>query len=160
MWAQNRRILVRGNNPTLCGKWIDNGGPAWGKQLRFCPWMNKQQQGRELEVHEPSAQSWESRISCVSDGSRFSPAIVKSTRVECACGWGLTVLPHPFLDNNCLNSQQRFLMKVVGNKTREEDTWVFSHWPRFNDFPTLILVKIMPLSHFSCCDRSWSGSFN
>ena len=56
------------------------------KQLRFCLWMNKQQEGRELEVCEPSAQSWESRIAYVSDGSRFSPAIVKSTRVECACG--------------------------------------------------------------------------
>ena len=28
------------------------------KQLRFCPWMNKQQEGRELEVREPSAQLW------------------------------------------------------------------------------------------------------
>ena len=28
------------------------------KQLRFCLWMKKQQEGRELEVREPSAQSW------------------------------------------------------------------------------------------------------
>ena len=29
--------------------------------------------------------------------------------------------------------------------------------PRFDNFPTLILVKIMPLSHFSCRDLSWLG---
>ena len=37
---------------------------------------------------------------------------------------------------------------------------IFPYWPRFDNFPTLILVKIMPLSHFSCYDRSWSGLFN
>ena len=46
----------------------------------------QQQEGGGLEVREPSAQSWESRIPYVSDGSRFPPTIVKSTRVECVCG--------------------------------------------------------------------------
>ena len=67
--------------------------------------------------------------------------------VECACGWGRTVLPHPFLDNNFLNFQQRFLMKVVGIKTRKMTHGFFPHWPKLTIFPhILILVKIMPHS--------------
>ena len=37
-------------------------------------------------------------------------------------------------------------MKVVGIKQGNMAHGFFSHWPRFNNFPTLILVKIMPLS--------------
>ena len=46
---------------------------------------------------------------------------------------------------NCLNHQQPFLMKVVGIKQGNMAHGFFSHWQRFNNFPTLILVKIMPL---------------
>ena len=33
------------------------------KQLRFCQWMNKQQEGRELELPPPSAQSGREKMS-------------------------------------------------------------------------------------------------
>ena len=76
---------------------------------------------------------------------------------------GLTVLPPHSQNNNCHNFPQlqvEILNDRGWNKTKQEDTWVISLiGPWFDNFPTLILVKIMPLSHFSCCDRSWSGYF-
>ena len=37
------------------------------KQLCFCPWMNKQQGGREIAVRGCSAQSWRVKSLCVDE---------------------------------------------------------------------------------------------
>ena len=122
------------------------------KQLRFCPWMNKQQEERENWKCVSLQHSCGEKKICVRGWTTKS-------WVECACGWGLIVLPPHFQDHNYLNHQHPFLMKVVGIKQRKKTYGFFSHWPRLTISPTPILVKIMPLSHFSCRDRSWLGSF-
>ena len=54
------------------------------EQLRLC--ANEQtMEGCELECMSVLHKCGEKKL-CVSDGSHFSPAIVKSTRVEYACG--------------------------------------------------------------------------
>ena len=55
--------------------------------------------------------------------------------VECACGKGLTVLPHPLPDHNCLNYQPKFLMEVVGVKQGKKTHGFSPHWPRFDKIP-------------------------
>ena len=66
------------------------------------------------------------------------------------CMWVRTDNPATPLpkDHNCLNHQQPFLMKVVGNKIKgRRHMGIFPQWPRFDKFPhILILGKIMPLS--------------
>ena len=58
-----------------------------------------------------------------------------------------TPLPKQLTAITSLSCQQKLLIEGGWDKTKEEDTWVFLSWPKFNNFPhILILVKIMPLS--------------
>ena len=103
-----------------------------------------------------SARRGKSGIACLSEDGGFFHCEVNRGGV---CVWvrtdsSATPLPKTI---NCLNPPAVFLNESGWNKTEEEDTWVFLSLAKVENFPTLILVKIMPLSHFSCRDRSWSG---
>ena len=147
IWAQNRRIPVHGNNPTL-----------WGNEQTM---EVLREENNSVFVRGWTNNNKDVNWKCVSlQHSRG--------RVEFPAWVMAVVFPQPFWSQprwsvrvgedwqschptpktiNYLNHQHPFFNESGWNKTGEEDTWVFlPHWPRFDKFPTLILVKIMPLS--------------
>ena len=56
------------------------------KKLLFCPWMNNNRKDANWKCVSLQHSRGKIRIAFVSDDNHFFPAIVKSTRVECACG--------------------------------------------------------------------------
>ena len=128
------------------------------KQLRFCPWMTKQQGGREIAVRgcfsnswsqekclretqnrqepvreEKQTKSWVSGIACVSEVNRGG-----------VCMWVRTDSPATPLPQQLTSSTTscNYLMRVVGRR----HMGFSSQCQSLTISPTLILVKIMPLS--------------
>ena len=77
---------------------------------------------------------------------------------------GLTVLPPHSQNNNCHNFPQlpAEILNEGGwvRQAKKTHGYFLSLAQGLTISPTLILVKIMPLSHFSFRNPSWSGSFN
>ena len=136
------------------------------KQLCFFP-VDEQSTGRTQNFSAwVFSNSWREEENSAWVKSAFFLSIQKSTMggvcVEAWTDIPATPLPKQLTAITSLNYQQKLLTEGGWNKTKEDDTWVFPPFgSRVDKFPhILILVKIMPLSHFCHTDRSWLGSFN
>ena len=116
---KQKNTCVWVNNPTQQRKEQTMEALREEKQLRFCPWMSKQQKGREFAV-VGAQQLVERKMNvCERDNGRFSFPFRSQLWVECAWGQGLKILP-PHSQNQLTASttSSNSSMRVVGIKTR------------------------------------------
>ena len=99
------------------------------EQLCFCPWVNRQQGGREISVRGCSATRGEKKKKYAWVKSVFFLSIQKSTMggvcVEAWTDSPATSLPKQLTAITSLSCLQKLLNGGSWNKTKENDTWVF-----------------------------------
>ena len=109
------------------------------KQLHFFPWVNKQQEGREISVRGCSATCGERKKNLrgwrVHFSFPFRSQLLGGMCVEAWTDSPATPLPKQLTAITSLSYQQKLLTEGGWDKTKWEDTWIFNPLAKAGQFP-------------------------